>query len=161
MRLCHRASMAANSPGRQDGRDPEDERLPLEEAIGQYVIEQPLVRAARERPEIALPWIVLGLAVAIAGLIGGMPSVLLVLLVGLPVLFGARLLASRRQVRPSDSGSPLRLLLLLAWVAALLPAIWVVLLIDAAAGNTGILKVVGLAVVLPIAGKALQMIGRV
>ena len=131
------------------------------EAIGRYVLGDRLIRAAIRRPDTAVPWIVLGLAVVIAGLIGGTPAVFLALLVGLPALFGARLLAARRRDRPSEPGSPLRLVLLVLWVAALVASLTVVLLVDTAAGNLGIVRIVGLAVVLPIAFKALQMIFRV
>jgi hypothetical protein len=73
-----------------------DERPSVDEAIGQYLLNQPLVRSAREQPDRAMPWIVLGLAVVIAALIGG-AWVLLVLLVGLPTILGARLLSRRRR----------------------------------------------------------------
>jgi hypothetical protein len=55
----------------------------------------------------------------------------------------------------------LRWLLILVWVCAALALIFVVLSLDAAAGNTGIVRLVGLFVVLPILGKAFQMIWRV
>lgn len=71
--------------------------LGLLEAIGQSVLKQPLIRSALERPESAAPWIVLGLAVGVAGLVGGTPAVFLALLVALPALFVVRFLASRRR----------------------------------------------------------------
>ena len=152
--------MAANGPRRQDGSGPKAERVPLEEVIGRYVLRQPLVRSALERPDIALPWIILGLAVAFVGLVWGMPSVILALLVGLPILFGARLLAPRQRNRPSAPLRPLRLVLLLAWLAATVAAVVVVFNVDAATGSSGTVRLVGLAIVLPIAVKALQMIWR-
>jgi hypothetical protein len=163
---CHRGVMATDAFEPQDAGRSEEARLPLFEAIGWYILEQPLIRSARERPDIAMPWIVLCLAVGVAALIGGMPAVLPVLLVGLPAIFVARLLARRRDRpsesdRPTESVSPFRLVLLIAWLAALLASIAVVLLVDAAAGNVGIFRIIGLAVVFPIAAKALQLIFRV
>jgi hypothetical protein len=152
--------MATNLPDPKDSERPDDGRLSLDERIGRYVLSQPLVRSARERPDIAVPWIVLGLAVALAGLIGGMPAVLLVLLIGLPILFGARLLAPKRRVRTSGRGSPIRLLLLVVWVVVVLGLMFIVAMVDAAAGNTGIVRLIGWAVVLLISGKTLQWLMR-
>ena len=159
-----RGSEAARLPldegAQAHGEDPPFLLAPLE-AIGRYVLDQRLIRAAIGRPDTAVPWIVLGLAVGVAGLIGGTLAVVLALLVGLPALFVWRLLSARRKDRPSEPGSPLRLVLLVLWVPATLASMAVVWLVDAAAGNLGIVRIVGLAVVMPIAFKALQMIFRV
>jgi len=88
--------MATHAPA-PNGRGSREDEPPLpDEAIGQYLLNQPLVRSAREHPDIAMPWIVLGLAVVVAALIGG-AWVLLVPLVGLPTILGARLLSHRRR----------------------------------------------------------------
>ena len=54
----------------------------------------------------------------------------------------------------------MRLVLILGWVAAMTGVMAIVVSIEAATGHTGIVMVIGLFVVFPIAGKALQMIGR-
>ena len=154
------ARLPLDEGARAHGEDPPFLVAPLE-AIGRYVLDQRLIRAAIGRPDAAVPWIVLGLAVGVAGLIGGTLAVVLALLVGLPALFVWRLLSARRKDRPSEPGSPLRLVLLVLWVPATLASMAVVWLVDAAAGNLGIVRIVGLAVVMPIAFKALQMIFRV
>lgn len=142
------------------GRWPEIERepLPLDERVGQYVLNQPLVRSARESPEGAGPWIVLVLAVAVAGLIAGMPAVILVLAVGLLIVYGVRLHARGRQkVRPSNRGGGLRLALILLWAAGLLGVFAILISAEAATGNTGIVAAVGLFVGAPIYVKLLWL----
>ena len=158
MAVCHPAPVPIR-PGRWPHID--REQLPLDERLGQYVLNQPLVRSARENPEVAGPWIVLGLVVVLAGLVFGMAGVLLVLLVGFPTLIGARLLASRRRrERPVDPEGSSRLALILAWVAAACFVIVILATLEVATGNTGIVLAVGAVVAFPILGKALQMIFR-
>ena len=147
-------------PGRWPHIDREP--LPLDERVGQYVLNQPLVRSARENPEIAGPWIVLGLAVALAGLIAGLPAVLLVSSVGLLILFGVRLHARDRQkVRPSNRGGGLRLALILLWVAGMTCVMGIIVSFEVSTGSTGIVLVVASLVVFPIAVKLLQLMLRV
>ena len=147
------------TPSRRPGLG--HKRLPLDEAIGQYLLNQPLVRSVRERPEIAAPWIVLGLAAALAGLIAGGTAVLLVLVVGLFTVRWARVLAPSRRDRPSDPVGGLRLALILGWVAAMAGVIAIIAWFEAATGYAGIVTVAGLLVALPIAGRALYLILRV
>ena len=102
----------------------------------------------RERPEVVAPWIVLGLAAALAGLIAGGTAVLLVVGIGLFIL---------RWV-PGDA--PVRQALILGWVAAMAGVIVIIALVEGATGYTGIATLVGLVVALPIAGRALYLIIR-
>ena len=86
---------------------------------------------------------------------------LLVLLVGLPMVFGARLLARRPQApRPSKPTDGLRLSLILGWVAAMTGVIVILAWLEAATGYSGIVLGIGMFLVLPIALKALQLIFR-
>lgn len=137
------------------------ERLPLDERVGQYVLNQPVVRSVRESPEGAGPWIVLGLAVALAGLIAGMPAAVLVLFVGILILYGVHLHArGRRQVRPSNPGGGLRLALVLIWFAAMVGVMGIIVSLEVSTGGTGIVLVVASLVVFPIAIKLLQLMLR-
>ena len=145
------------------GRWPEIDRepLPLDERVGQYVLNQSLVRSASENPKIAGPWIVLGLAVALAGLIAGMPAVLLVGFVGLLILYGVRLHARDRQkVRPSNRGGGLRLALILLWFAAMVCVMGIIVSFEASTGFTGIVLAVGAFVAFPVGWKLLQLMLR-
>ncbi len=158
--------MAADSPQRKGARGPADARPSFDETLGHYVLDQPLLRSVREHPETAVPWILLGVLVVVAALLGGMPALLLALFFGLPVLLLVRLVLSRRRgrtsapARTSDPGSPLRLVLILAWVAAVMGSIVSLVMVDIGAGDTGIIRVVALIILLPIAGKALQWVMR-
>ena len=146
------------------GRWPQIDRGPLDEAVGQSILKHPLLRSAREQPEIAVPWIVLGLVTAGAYLYAGFPAALLVLLFGLPILFGARLLARRRPDRPSRVARPtdgFRLALMVAWVAAAFGVIAILAWLEAATGSTGIVMAVGCFVAIPILVKVLLAIFRV
>jgi hypothetical protein len=136
-------------------------RLPLDDTVGQYLLNQPLVRSVREHPEIAVPWIVLGLAAALAGLIAGGIAVLVVLTLGFWTLQLVRAYAPRPRDRPSDPVSAVRQALILGWVVAMAAVIVIVALVESATGYTGIVTVVGLVVALPIAGRALYLILRV
>jgi len=153
---CHAASMPTPSRRPDSGR----ERIPLDEAIGRYLLNNPLVRTGRERPEIAAPWIVVGLAAAVAGLIAGGTAVLLILGVGSFIIRWAGAYATRRQDQTSDPLSAVRLALILGWVAAMACVIVLIALAEGATGYTGIVTVVGLLMVLPIAGIALYLILR-
>ena len=116
----------------------------------------------REHPEIAEPWIVLGLAAALAGLIaGGMMTVFVVLLVGFWTLRLVQAYAPRPRDRPSDPVSAAKQTLMLGWVAVMAAVIVIIAFIEGANGYTGVATVIGLMVALPIAGRALYLILRV
>ena len=128
-------------------------------AIRRYVL-QPDLRSVPEHPVLVARWIVLGVATALAGLIAGLPAAFLVLSVGLLALLGARLLAAQRRDRPSDRRAGLRLALILGWVAAMAGVIAIIVSFEAATGYSGIVIVVVLFAVLPIAFKLLQLMLR-
>jgi hypothetical protein len=98
--------MTTHAPPPKDGRRRKAVGTPIDEAIGRYVLHQPLLRSLQERPVVAALRIVLGMAVVIAVLIGPTMPWGLVLWVGLATFFGARLLARRRRRnRPSNGPS--------------------------------------------------------
>jgi hypothetical protein len=137
------------------------ERLPLDEAFGQYLLKQPIVRAAREHPRVAVLWIVVGLAVALSYAFDQTTALVLLLVVGLPVLLVAQVHVSRRPERPSKPTDGLRLTLIIGWVAAAFGVIAVIAWLETATGYTGVATVVVMFVALPILGKLLQAIFRV
>ena len=137
------------------------ERLPLDEAAGQYILNQPLLRAARQHPAMAAAWIVFGLAVALSYAFAGTTAQGFVLLFGFPILLVAQVRASRQRDRPSKPTGGLRLALMIGWVAAAFGVIVVIAWFEAATGSTGAVILVALFVALPVLGKLLQMIFRV
>lgn len=159
-RPCHRASVNAPPSGPRDSPGPDDEISSLLERMGQLVLGYPLVRSAMEQPEVAAPWLVLGVVVLLAAVVGGTPLTLGALLFGLPILLGARIAAAGRHRHRSDPGSALRLGLLVVWLVATLGATAAVFWVDAKAGDTGIIRWIGATVVFGVAMAALRLLFR-